>query len=399
MFDQWPGVTVLDISRLWARRDRSSPTGIDRLELRTAEQALAENAMFYVSSGRRCWFLDKGEVVDLTTSLRHRWTVGNTSRSDTLDRLSHVLGIANPEIFDTPTAASQISVRAIEKPSRLKAKARFLSGNRRLATHSNGDIRYLNVSHQHLENTEALVRLKNRWEARVSLYWHDAIPIRFPEYSAPDEPERHRKRLITALTFADDLMVNSRATAEDLKLLASKEGFDTPTVSVVPLDSQLPLHATIPDIITSRPYFITIGTIEPRKNHLLLLHTWRELAAELGENCPALVIIGNRGWMNEGTFAMLDRCEAIKAHVVEAPGLSDRSAATLLKGAKALLFPSFAEGFGLPLLESQRIGTPVIASNLNVFSEIAEKPFTVISPLDGAGWNQAIKAQITASMT
>jgi len=390
MFDQWHGLTVLDVSRLWARRERASPTGIDRLELRTAKQALVENAMFYVSSGRRCWFLEKSEVADLTTSLGHRWTKGNASQSDILDRISKVLGITNREIFDPPGAEGDTSLRAIERPGRWTAKARFQRGDRELATHGNGDVRYLNVSHQHLENSDALGKLKNRSEARVSLYWHDAIPIRFPEYSAPAEPERHRKRLITALTFADDLMVNSRATAEDLKLLASEEGFDPPTVSVVPLASELPLPGTIPDIITSKPYFITIGTIEPRKNHLLLLHTWRQLAAELGENCPALVIIGNRGWMNEGTFAMLDHCDAIKPYVVEAPGLSDRTVATLLKGASALLFPSFAEGFGLPLVEAQKMGTPVIASDLSVFQDVADEPYTALHPLDGPGWQRAV---------
>jgi glycosyltransferase involved in cell wall biosynthesis len=67
-----------------------------------------------------------------------------------------------------------------------------------------------------------------------------------------------------------------------------------------------------------RPYFVCIGTIEPRKNHLLLLHLWRHLAETMpAESVPRLVIIGRRGWENEQVVDMLERCPTLKRYVEE----------------------------------------------------------------------------------
>ena len=326
----------------------------------------------------------------LTGSLRQRWTWGTDGIAAILNRLVSTLRIDNTDVFFSTEGTQLQDMPDMSQPSPWSAKRRINKAERTIVEAPPHTVRYLNVSHQHLEKMDALSALKDRWKAHVSLYWHDAIPISFPEYAAPNEPARHRQRLVTALTIADQLEVNSRATAEELKTLAEREGLLVPPLSIRPLQTELPAQDDVPDVTVSKPYFVTIGTIEPRKNHLLLLQVWRELATEYGSSCPGLVIIGRRGWMNEGTFAMLDRCDAIAPFVVEAPGLSDHAAATLLKGARALLFPSFAEGFGLPLLEAERMGRPVIASDLNVFREVATKPFQALSPLDGGAWKQAI---------
>ncbi|MEM6912381.1 MAG: glycosyltransferase family 1 protein [Pseudomonadota bacterium] len=383
-------LTVLDISRLWARRDRPSPSGIDRLELQTAEHGLKHNTLFFVASGPRRFFLSKHEVCLLTEYLRDKWTRGPINQGSLIDRLARVIGLAEAHTVlsaDHPAGSPTVN---LPDHGRINAWHRLRRGERYIGAYANGSVQYMNVSHQHLEKLDALQALKDRWRARFTIYWHDAIPLTFPEYAAPQEPKRHRLRLMTALTLADELLVNSEATKEELLALAAREGAAVPPIDVRPLVPEFPgpEHTTV--IATAKPYFVTIGTIEPRKNHLLLLQIWREMADALGEACPALVIIGMRGWLNEGTFAMLDHCRAIKPYVIEAAGLSDRHVATLLKGANALLFPSFAEGFGLPLLEAQQMGTPVIASDLPVFREIAVSPFRSLSPLDGKAWKDAV---------
>src|ERR1700710_674754 len=97
---------------------------------------------------------------------------------------------------------------------------------------------------------------------------------------------------------------------------------------------------------SDRPYFLCVGTIEPRKNHLLLLHLWRRMVALHGNRAPRLLIVGKRGWENENVLDLLDRCPALRGHVIELGTVPDSKLTALLRGAQALLMPSFAEGFG-----------------------------------------------------
>jgi glycosyltransferase involved in cell wall biosynthesis len=140
------------------------------------------------------------------------------------------------------------------------------------------------------------------------------------------------------------------------------------------------------------PYFLMCGTIEPRKNHLLLLHVWRDLVDRLGDRSPKLVLVGKRGWENEQIHDLLDRSPPLRRHVVEVSGLPTPSLKRLMLGARALLMPSFGEGYGLPVVEALAVGLPVIASDIPVFREIGGGRLTLIDPTDGPRWREAICA-------
>jgi Glycosyl transferases group 1 len=87
----------------------------------------------------------------------------------------------------------------------------------------------------------------------------------------------------------------------------------------------------------------------------------------------------------------LERSKAVRTHVVENNDCSDTEMAGILKGACALLFPSFVEGYGIPLVESLQLTTPVIASDIPVFREIGQGVPDFINALDGMGWLKAIE--------
>jgi glycosyltransferase involved in cell wall biosynthesis len=140
----------------------------------------------------------------------------------------------------------------------------------------------------------------------------------------------------------------------------------------------------------AHPYFVIVSTIEPRKNHWMLLQLWRHLAVSMGNNVPRLVIIGKRGWECENVVDMLERCQPLKGVVLEISSCSDSELITYLHHAQALLFPSFAEGFGLPLCEALSLSVPVIASDLPVFHEIADNVPDYADPLDGKRWEMLI---------
>jgi glycosyltransferase involved in cell wall biosynthesis len=253
-----------------------------------------------------------------------------------------------------------------------------------------GGAAYLLVSHHHLEKRRAIARLKRQTGASFVCLLHDLIPIEYPEYALPGQDTKHRRRIETAAALADAVIVNSEMTREAFRPYLAVAG-RSPPLLVAPFGVDMPVPPAIdPPSLPERPYFVCIGTIEARKNHLLLLNIWRQLAGALGDAAPALVLIGQRGWEAESAVDMLERCPALRGLVFEHGNLPDAQVNRLVRGARALVLPSFAEGFGFPLIEALAQGTPVICSDLAPLRENGREVPEYCNPLDGVGWASAI---------
>lgn len=245
-----------------------------------------------------------------------------------------------------------------------------------------------NTGHTGLDLPDYARAVKRR-ALRPLFFLHDLIPITHPEYCRPGEADKHHRRLDAMLSVGHGLLVNSRATRDELVEYAARKGVPVPPCAVAPLaPARLPQPDTRRPL--ARPYFVILGTIEARKNHLLLLQLWRQLVTTLGDEAPRLVLIGQRGWECEQVVDQLDRCEQLRGFVIEKAGCTDVELATWLHHARALLFPTFAEGFGMPLVEALMLGVPVIASDLPVFREIAGDIPEYLDPIDGMGWKHLI---------
>jgi glycosyltransferase involved in cell wall biosynthesis len=220
---------------------------------------------------------------------------------------------------------------------------------------------------------------------------HDLIPISHPEFCRPNEARRHRKRMWTVLASAAGVIANSAATREALASFALEEGRTAPPTQVAWLASdELIEPANLPQ--PERPTFVTIGTIEGRKNHLLLLRLWEHLVQSLGDRAPQLILIGQRGWEADTVFELLDGSLQLEGYVRELGRCDDATMVAWLRQARALLMPSFIEGFGIPVIEALQNGVPVIASELPVFREIAGDIPLYLDPHDRQGWEDAIRA-------
>ncbi len=246
----------------------------------------------------------------------------------------------------------------------------------------------LNTGHSGLEKMDYAHRLQ-RSGLKPLFFVHDLIPLTHPEYCRPGEAGRHRTRMNTMLSTGHGVIANSAMTLEELKAYAQANGLPMPP-AVVALLAPARFPAPVAGTPLSKPYFVMLGTIEPRKNHWLLLQLWRQLIERFGDATPRLVIIGQRGWECENVVDLLERCEVLKTFVFEHPTCSDTELASWLLHAQALLFPSFTEGYGMPLVEALTLGVPVIASDLPVFREIAGDIPEYINPLDGKRWEQLI---------
>jgi glycosyltransferase involved in cell wall biosynthesis len=249
---------------------------------------------------------------------------------------------------------------------------------------------YLNVGHTGLDDP-ALPTWISKNAARAVYLIHDLIPLTHPEFCRPGEAAKHRRRMENALSSASGIIGNSQATLDELAAFASAKGLPMPPTLAAWISGPRAAQQISPRTL-ERPYFVTLGTIEGRKNHILLLQIWRRLIADLGDKAPILLIIGQRGWEAGPAIAMLDRMAELHGHVRELSRCGDEELAAWLSGARALLMPSLAEGFGLPIIEAFEAGTPVIASDLPVYREIVGDIPTYLDPLDGLGWERTIRA-------
>jgi hypothetical protein len=252
---------------------------------------------------------------------------------------------------------------------------------------------YLNTSHSGLL-TDRFSRRLLRQGVRPMWMVHDLIPISHPEYCRPDEGRRHERRMETALRCASALLLNSHSTLGTLREFARSRGLPVPPARVVPLAPGLK-HEKNQRRLLAAPYFLVVSTIEPRKNLTMLLQVWRRLAERMGADAPRLVLVGQRGWECENVVDILERCEMLRGLVIELPRCPDDELSSWIDHAQALLFPSFAEGFGLPLLEALQAGRPVIASDLPVFRELAGDVPDYLDPLDGMAWLDRIQDYAT----
>lgn len=393
----------LDIARLLERACAGSLTGIDRVELAYAEHLPEGRTRFVVLNrwSSRFALLPTKAVRTFLAALHQTWDTGRVVAC----RRQAVSLLVGSAIAPAP-------------PDR--------------------DAVYLLVSHRHLHREAALASaLRGSAAAFVPLI-HDLIPLEFPEYARPGEAERHRRRMATVARLADAVVVNSVATGSALRrwlpadrpVFTARLGvaervcraFDDTVASPPSSCRRMPASTTSPSPIENvdagmrrydglgpplghtdsplvsiaesaapgGPYFLTVGTIEPRKNHLLLLHLWRRLIATHGVSAPHLLIAGRRGWENENIVDLLDRCEALRSHVHELGPIPDRQLTALTRNARAVLMPSFAEGFGLPVAEALASGTPVLCSDLPAHWEAGGAVPEYLDPLDTPAWLTAI---------
>lgn len=355
---------ILDVSRLLSRSFHAAPTGIDRVEYVYARELLAR--------------------------------IPDRLAFAAVHPAGGYYGRLNPAAVRQFLAFTAARWRNAEKPDEKTGKAaviRHLIALRpRPVPRAAGPRIYLQVSPHHLDDADQVGAILRAEGARFVTLVHDVIPLTHPEFARPQGAEEHRRRVLTIDRYADGIIGNSQATIDAL-LPHLKAGLDGRVTRVAhfgadPPDMVMDHGHAAPD----RPYFVYISTIEPRKNHLLLLNIWRRLIEQLGDKAPVLVLIGRRGWENENVVDMLDRAEILRGHVFELGGVSDGEMHRLVAGARAMVMPSFEEGFGIPVVEALSAGVPVICSDIVAHREVGGQAPDYLDPLDGLGWMRAIAA-------
>ncbi|MEM6933942.1 MAG: glycosyltransferase family 1 protein [Pseudomonadota bacterium] len=342
---------LLDITRSLRRLRHSRPSGIDRVERAYIEWTLDKDACFFAMLGSTPFLLDH-------------------SGADALLRLLD--GGEHP--LDARAFLRPDRNRRVRMGEALVRKAAIGQGLH--AVKESSDRVYLNTGHVNLSR-EVFALMK---ESHRVVMIHDLIPLEFPQYARRNGPAQMLERLQVACA-ADHIVTNSTETAKRVQTEAEARQFSLPPVAAIPLGVSC---QTVPAAAHRETHFVCLGTIEPRKNHALLLDIWKP-------DWPKLYIVGRRGWENREVFRRLDRS---LPNIIELNDVSDHEIVGLIGNARALLFPSFVEGYGLPLAEALALGTPVIASDLPALREVGADVPEYLAASDPDGWSGMILSYI-----
>lgn len=218
---------------------------------------------------------------------------------------------------------------------------------------------------------------------------HDLISIFFPEnlplasrlfYSKwePFSYQRANKIIAISEHTKKDIMALLKIPENKIRVihLAASSDFR-------PITSKRVLSRVKKKYNTGQNFFLHVGTLEPRKNLSFLVRAYA-LAVREGVNAN-LVITGKKGWYYEGLFKLVDDLH-LKDKVHFTGYVEEKDLPALYSAAKAFVFPSLYEGFGLPPLEAMACGTPVISSNTSSMPEVVGNAGILISPKDERVW-------------
>lgn len=342
-----PTARLLDLTRLTSRVGRGALTGVDRVEMAYLHALLKEPIPLF-------------GVVRLSGGFALFDQAGCNAL---LARMTGKVKWGRPDVESLVRIKQSQAQKVVQSDCRRLAlkKSRALA---KLLDKMPTDFSYMNVGHSNISK-EVFFAIKEKG-GFISVLVHDMIPLDYPEYQRPQTVGRFSAKMQVVSNLADLVIYNSHQSQSDGERYFDQMGrIPNGTVAHLGLTKSTPETGPLPsEIDTTRPFFVTVGTIEPRKNHRLLLDIWEESFSD--SNSPQLVVIGARGWNNEDIFKRLD---LKPKNVIELNRVSDRKLAQLTQLSAGLLFPSFAEGFGLPPAEAILHQTPVICGDLPVYRE------------------------------
>ncbi len=220
---------------------------------------------------------------------------------------------------------------------------------------------------------------------------HDAAFLRHPGTVEEKNLRWLTSRMPGSLARADGILADSEFVANELR-----EAFPSAAdrITAVPLGvsdswSRPPddrIASTLARLGVTSPYLLTVGTIEPRKNHALLVSAFERLADFPGE----LVIAGRRGWKCDSILARF-RESPVASRIRWLPALPDAELPALYAGAELFAFPSLYEGFGFPPLEAARCGTASIVAANGSLPEVLGDAADLVKEDDPDAWAERLE--------
>jgi glycosyltransferase involved in cell wall biosynthesis len=230
-------------------------------------------------------------------------------------------------------------------------------------------------------------RLKKKG-CKIFLIIYDLTPIEHPHVVNPPVRRCFTKMLPKLLKYTDVILGISKSTANDVRkyLQATKNDhikvyhwYLGSNIDLLELSDVKNIRACLEEVFENKNTYISVGTIEPRKNYDYLIDVFELLWNN--QKDIKLCLIGKYGWLSENLKYRIKDHPLYGKYLFWFDDLSDSELLFCYQHARALIFPSICEGFGLPLIEALHLNCDVFASDIPIFHEIGGK-FCTYFPLD-----------------
>jgi glycosyltransferase involved in cell wall biosynthesis len=224
---------------------------------------------------------------------------------------------------------------------------------------------------------------------RVAVFIHDLIQVTKPELAEPTATTVFRRSLVDVLSVSSYVLTNSKSVADDVRCyLATRMNFELPVIPIK-LASELNQRRNNTEVtfqkyeeFAAEDYVLCVGTIEIRKNHVYLIEIWERLIREFQGPVPNLVFVGKWGWKIAALQKYLEGSDYLGGRLYIYNEISDGDLAFLYENCLFTIYPSFAEGWGLPVGESLTYGKPCIASRATSIPEVGGALCKYLDPFD-----------------
>lgn len=240
-----------------------------------------------------------------------------------------------------------------------------------------------------LNDVDAAIRFGLLDASGVTIVQHlyDLLPIDRPEWFEPNNARLFARHVEAHHRRASLVIANSQYTADAYRAWCARSGGRTPDIEVVPLGADGSGTGEVgaagceaaerPD---RRPFLLMVGTIEPRKNHEVVLDAMELLRQRHPE--LRLIVVGRAGWRPGAAVERL--AQVGDDRIVWRTDVGDAELDSLYRGALVVVAPSLSEGFGLPVVEALRRGVPVIAASAGALAEVGGDAVDRFDPTDAA---------------
>lgn len=243
----------------------------------------------------------------------------------------------------------------------------------------------LGASWTHKNFAKTIGQLKRDFGMRFALLVHDVLPVSHPGYVDPRHIPTFSTWLAEMAQVWDFVMTPSKSSAAALASHLTAHRLPVPVITVIPFGAGFGISTDGAQDVApqQRTHVLYVSTIEIRKNHMLLFKVWERLIREHGsEHVPDLVFAGKYGWEIKDLRQMLKETGFLGGKIRVVENLSDEALAVLYRSSLFTAFPSFCEGWGLPVAESLFYGRHCIASDATSVPEVGGRFVQYHDPRD-----------------